>query len=174
LDVKGVLSVANRLQQQNATGMPVILESLRYLQSVRDHSVEQLWNIVLFDEERRTKPLRMILQMLANPFTCPLGEWPNERKRSLRQDPDVGFAGWAVHCLPSVFANGGSGLIGNSGRKTANVCDKHARETNRNIATHFTALGFIILLRKSPGKVLKMFRKRRLRAIGAGRCHSAV
>jgi len=33
-----------------------------------------------------------------------------------------------------VFANGGSGLIGNSGRKTANVCDKHKKETIRNIA----------------------------------------
>jgi hypothetical protein len=50
------LALANRLQQENATGMPVILESMRYLQSVRDHSVEQLWNVVLFDEERRTKP----------------------------------------------------------------------------------------------------------------------
>jgi hypothetical protein len=95
----------------------------------------------------------MILQMLANPFTCPLSERPNEGKRSLWQNPDIGFTGGAVHCLRSVFANGGSGLIGNSGRKTANVCDKHAREMTRNIATHFTALVFIILLRKSPSKV---------------------
>jgi hypothetical protein len=123
------------------------------LQSVRDHSVEQLWNVVVLDEERRTKPLRMILQMLANPFTCPLSEWPNEGKGALWQNPDIGFAGGAVHCLPSLFANGGSGLIGNSGRKTANVCDKHAKETTRNIVTVFTRFAFIILLRKSPGKV---------------------
>ncbi len=59
----------------------------------------------------------------------------------------------AVHCLPSVFANGGSGLIGNSGRKTPSVCDKHAKETIRNIATDVTGFAFTILLRKSPGKV---------------------
>lgn len=116
---------------------------------------------MVFDEERRTKPLRMILQMLANPFTRPLSERPNEGKRSLRQNPDIGLTGEAVHCLRSVFANGGSGLIGNSGRKTANVCDKHARETTRNIATYFTALGFIILLRESPGKVPEDVPKRR-------------
>jgi hypothetical protein len=59
----------------------------------------------------------------------------------------------AVHCLPSVFANGGSGLIGKSGRKTANVCDKHAKETTRNTVTDFTAVTFIILLRKTGRKV---------------------
>jgi len=48
---------------------------------------------VVFDEERRTKPLRMILQMLANPFTRPLSERPNEGKRSLRQYPDIGLTG---------------------------------------------------------------------------------
>src|SRR6266487_4780655 len=95
----------------------------------------------------------MILQMPSNPFTRPLSERPNESKRSLWQNPDVGLAGGAVHYLRSVFANGGSGLIGNSGRKTANVRDKHARETTRNTTTHFTALGFIILLRKSGSKV---------------------
>jgi hypothetical protein len=47
----------------------------------------------------------------------------------------------------------GSGLIGNSGRKTANVCDKHAKETIRNIAIYFTVPAFIILLRKSGSKV---------------------
>src|SRR4030095_2678603 len=108
---------------------------------------------VVFDEERRPTPLRMILQMLANPFTCPLSEWPNEGKRYLWQNREIGLRGWAVHCLWSVFADGPSGLTGNSGRKTANVCDMHARETTRNIATHFTAFGFIILLRKSPRKV---------------------
>lgn len=51
------------------------------------------------------------------------------------------------------MANGGSGLIGNSGRKTANACDKDAEETTRNIAIYFTALAFIILLRKSRSKV---------------------
>jgi hypothetical protein len=126
---------------------------LRYLQSVGDHSVEQLWDVVVFEKERRAKPLRIILGVLTNPFTRPLSERPNECKRALWQDPDVGFASGAVHCLPSVFANGGSGLIGKSGRKTANVCDKHAKETTRNIATHFTAVAFIILLRKTRRKV---------------------
>ena len=93
--------------------------------------------------------------MLANPFTRPLSERPNERKRSLWQNPDVGFAGGAVHCLASVFANGGSGLIGKSGRKTANVCDKHAKETTRNTVTDFTGFAFIILLRKTGRKVLQ-------------------
>jgi len=49
--------------------------------------------------------------------------------------------------------NGGSGLIGKSGRKTANVCDKHAKETTRNTVTDFTAVAFIILLRRSQHKV---------------------
>jgi hypothetical protein len=33
--------------------------------------------------------------------------------------------------------SGGSGLDGKSGRKTANVCDKHAKETTRNTAARF-------------------------------------
>jgi hypothetical protein len=52
-----------------------------------------------------------------------------------------------------VFANGGSGLIGKSGRKTANVCDKHAKETTRNTVTDFIWVVFIILLRKTGCKV---------------------
>ena len=52
-----------------------------------------------------------------------------------------------------MFANGGCGLIGNSGRKTANVCDKDAKETTRNIAKYFTVPAFIILLRKLGSKV---------------------
>jgi hypothetical protein len=52
-----------------------------------------------------------------------------------------------------VCADGGSDLIGNSGRKTANVCDKNAKETTRNIAKHFTVPAFINLLRKLGGKV---------------------
>lgn len=107
----------------------------------------------MFDDKRRAKPLRIILGVLTNPFIRPLSERPNERKRSLWQNPDVGLTRGAVHCLPSVFANGGSGLIGNSGRKTANVCDRHARETTRNIATDFTMPAFIILLRKLGSKV---------------------
>jgi hypothetical protein len=107
----------------------------------------------VFDDERRAEPLRIILDVLPNPFTRPLSDRPNERKRALWQDPYVGFAGGAVHCLPSAFANGRSGLIGNSGRKTANVCHKHARETTRNTVRHFTVLAFIILLRKSRSKV---------------------
>ena len=57
----------------------------------------------MFDDKRRAKPLRIISGVLANPFTCPLSERPNERKRSLWQNPDVGFAGGAVHCLRPVF-----------------------------------------------------------------------
>jgi hypothetical protein len=95
----------------------------------------------------------MILQMPPNPFTRPLSERPNESKRSLWQNPDVGLAGGAVHCLRFVVENGGSGLIGNKGRKTANVCDKHARETSRNTVTDFTGVAFIILLRKTGRKV---------------------
>jgi hypothetical protein len=97
---------------------------------------------VLFDDERRTKPLRIIFDVSPNPFTRPLSEWPNEANRSLRQNPDIGFTDWAVHRLWSVFANGGSGLIGNSGRRTANVCDKHAKETTTNTVAHFTLAGF--------------------------------
>jgi hypothetical protein len=119
-----------------------LLELLRYLLSVRDHSVEQLCDVVVFDEERRTKPLRVILQMLVNPFTCPLSKWPNEGKRALWQNPDIGLTGGTVHYLRPVFANGGSGLIGNSGRKTADVCDKHARKTNRNNVKYLTSPGF--------------------------------
>jgi hypothetical protein len=128
-------------------------ESLRYVQSVLDHPVDQLWDVVMLEHERRAKPLRIILGVLANPFTGPLSKRPNERKRFLWSNPDVGFAGVAVHCLRSVFANGGCGLIGKSGRKTANVCDKHAKETTRNTVTDFTGVVFIILLRKTGCKV---------------------
>jgi hypothetical protein len=114
----------------------------------------------MFDDEGRAKPLRIILGVLANPFTRPLSERPNERKRSLWQNPDVGFAGGAVHCLRSAFANGGSALIGNSGRKTANACDKHAKETIRNIATHFIVPAFNIFLRKTGRKVPRDVPKR--------------
>jgi hypothetical protein len=44
-------------------------------------------------------------------------------------------------------------LIGKSGRKTANVCDKRAKETTRNTVTDFTGFAFIILLRKTGRKV---------------------
>jgi hypothetical protein len=33
----------------------------------------------MFDDEGRAKPLRIILGVLANPFTRPLSERPNER-----------------------------------------------------------------------------------------------
>jgi hypothetical protein len=58
-----------------------------------------------------------------------------------------------------VFANGGSGLIGKSGRKTANVCDKHAKETTRNTVTDFTGLFSSFFSGKRGAKFLKMFRK---------------
>jgi hypothetical protein len=130
-----------------------VLDSLRYVQSVFDHPVEQHGELVVFDDERRAKPLRIILDVLPNPFTRPLSERPNERKRALWENPDIGFVGGAVHCLPSVAASGGSGLIGNSGRKTANVWDKQVKETTRNTVTHFTLVAFIILLRKSRSEV---------------------
>ena len=50
-------------------------------------------------------------------------------------------------------------MIGNSGRKTASVCDKHAKETIRNIATDFTGFAFILFSGKRAAKFLKMFRK---------------
>ena len=50
-------------------------------------------------------------------------------------------------------------MTGNSGRKTANVCDSTKKKPSENIATDFTEVAFIILLRKTQCKVLKMFRK---------------
>jgi len=73
-----------------------------------------------------------------------------------------------------VFANGGPGLIGNSGRKTANVCDKHAKETIRNIATHFIVPAFNILLRKSGSKVPEDIPKEGQEAMSADALHLAV
>lgn len=107
----------------------------------------------MFDDERRAKPLKIILDMLANPLTRPLSGRPNERKRALWENPDVGLQAGRFIAHRLLFANGGSGLIGNSGRKTANVSDKHAKERTRNTATNFTALAFIILLWKARSKV---------------------
>jgi len=73
-----------------------------------------------------------------------------------------------------VFANGGSGLIGNSGRKTANVCDKHTKETIRNIATHFIVPAFNILLRKSGRKVPEDIPKESQEAMSADAWHLAA
>ena len=73
-----------------------------------------------------------------------------------------------------MFADGGSGLIGNIGRKTANVCDKHARETIRNIATHFTVAAFIILLRKLGSKVPEDVPKEGKEALSDDRCQLVV
>lgn len=39
--------------------------------------------------------------------------------------------------------NGGSGFTGKSGRKTANACDKNARETTRNTPAHFMPVALI-------------------------------
>jgi hypothetical protein len=36
---------------------------------------------MVFNNERRTKPLRIRLGVLTNPFTRPLSQRPNERKR---------------------------------------------------------------------------------------------
>jgi hypothetical protein len=141
----GLIGSAERFSSMlgSYTLAPASASGIIALRVVRPRSsLEQVCEVVVFDDERRTEPVKVILDMLGNPFTRPLGEWPNERKRSLWRNPDVGFASGAVHCLRSVSASGGSGLIGNSGRKTANACDKHAKETTRNIATYFTALPF--------------------------------
>jgi hypothetical protein len=100
---------------------------------------------VVFDDKRGAKPLRIFPHVSPNPFTRPLSEWPNEGKRSLWQNPDIGFTRGPAHGLHPVLANGGSGLIGKRGRKTANVCDKHARERTIKTATHFIAVGFHLL-----------------------------
>ena len=55
------------------------------MQLILDHPVEQLCDVMVFDNERRTKPLRIRLGVLTNPFTRPLSQRPNERKRSLWQ-----------------------------------------------------------------------------------------
>jgi hypothetical protein len=72
------------------------------------------------------------------------------------------------------FAKGGSGLIGNSGRKTANVCDKHAKDTIRIIATHFIVPAFNILLRKSGSEVPEDIPKEGQGAMSADSWHLAV
>jgi hypothetical protein len=114
---------------------------------------------VVLDDQRRTKPLRIILDVLGKPFTRPFGQRSNERNRSLWENPDVVFAGGPFHCSTSVFANGGSGLIENSGRKTANVCDKHAKETTRNSTTRFTGLLSSFFSGNHVAKFLNIFRK---------------
>ena len=60
--------------------------------------------MVVFDNECRTKPLRMILGVSGNPFIRPLSKRPNECKCALWQNPNVGFTRGAVHCLQSAFA----------------------------------------------------------------------
>ena len=65
-------------------------------------------------------------------------------------------------------------MIGNSGRKIANVCDKHAKETIRNIATHFIVPAFNILLRKSGSKVPEDIPKEGQEAMSADAWHLAV
>ena len=107
----------------------VILELLRYVQSVCDHTVEQLCEVLVFDDECRAKPLEVILSMLVNPVTRPLSERPNERKCALRQNPDVSFGGWAVHCSQSAFANSGSDLNWNQDSENRE-CVRYARKRN--------------------------------------------
>ena len=74
------------------------------MQSVRDHTVEQLCEIVVFYDEHRIKPLEVIPDVLTGPFTRPLSQRPNECMGSLWQNPDVGFADGRVHRLQSAFA----------------------------------------------------------------------
>ena len=50
----------------------VLPESLRYVQPVLDHPIEQVPDIIVFDDEGRAKPLGIILGVLANPFARPL------------------------------------------------------------------------------------------------------
>jgi hypothetical protein len=52
---------------------------LRHVQAVLDHPGQQLCDAMVFDKERWTEPLRVILQMSFNPFIRPLSERPNER-----------------------------------------------------------------------------------------------
>jgi hypothetical protein len=63
------------------------------------HSAEQVCAVMLFEDQRRTKPLRITLDMLVNPFTRPLGERPNECSRSLTENADVGFVARNVSLL---------------------------------------------------------------------------
>jgi hypothetical protein len=79
---------------------------------------------VVFYNERGTKPLRMILEVLFDPLAGPLGKWPNERKRSLRQNPDVGFASGAIHFLP--VGSPSSSFSGNRGAKFLKMFEKKA------------------------------------------------
>jgi hypothetical protein len=74
----------------------------------------------VFDDKRGTKPLEVILGVLADPFTRPRSQRPNECKSSLWQDPDVGFWDAAVHCLQSAL-KGWFWLDRKRRRKTANV-----------------------------------------------------
>jgi len=49
-------------------------------------------------------------------------------------------AEYRIESPPVVFTsppNGGVGFAGKSGRKTANVCDTNAMETNTDTAAHF-------------------------------------
>jgi len=68
------------------------------VQSVVDHSVNQVCGVAVFENQCRTKP-PTIVDVFPNPVTRSLGKRPNERKRSLRDNPDVGFAGGSFHCF---------------------------------------------------------------------------
>ena len=148
VDLYWLLAAKIKMCVLNLRALDAQLKSMGDVQSVLDHPIEQLWDVAVLDYQRRAKPLRVVVDVLAYPLIRSLSEWPNECKRSLWQDPNVGFVGRAFHCLPSVLASGGAGLIGNSGRKTAKECDMHAKETTRNTVRDFTAFGFIILLRQ--------------------------
>src|SRR6266700_1460034 len=95
--------VRTRLRALSPATLPTgLLELLRYVQPVLDHPVEYLCDVALFDDERSTKPLRIISGVSPNPFIRPLSERPNEGKRSLWQNPEIGLTGGMVHCLWSV------------------------------------------------------------------------
>lgn len=77
--------------------LETVVELLRYVQSLLDHPVKQVCEVMLLEEQRGTKPLRIFLNVLADPFTGSLGERSNQRKRSLGENPDVRFAGREFH-----------------------------------------------------------------------------
>jgi hypothetical protein len=66
----------------------------------------------------------MISEVLFYPIAGPLGKWPNERKRSLGQNPNVGFASRAIHFFRSSFPS--SSFSGNHRAKFPKMFEKKA------------------------------------------------
>jgi hypothetical protein len=67
------------LRAVSPTTTPVVFPALLgYLQSILHHPVDEICDIVVFDDERRAKPLRITLGVLVDPFTRLLSERSNE------------------------------------------------------------------------------------------------